>query len=63
MTRQQKAVEEQVQAIGPGYCDVCDDRRADCLKFRSGIFANTVICDTCLSLMLRKCTKGVGGDA
>ena len=62
---QQEMVERRVQYIGNARCDICEEMRAECIDFPAGFFGSVrgTVCDTCLSLMLRKCNPKVGGDA
>jgi len=63
MSKQFEAVKEQVEYIGSAYCKVCKQDRNDVARFKTGIFANATICDTCCGLILRGYNKDKGGDA
>lgn len=59
------AVKRKVENIGAARCDICEEDRGECIDFPAGFFGacRGTVCDSCLALMLRMCTKEAGGDA
>lgn len=62
---QKLQVEKKVKNAGAARCDICEEDRKDCLSYPGGFFGvfDNFICDGCLSYMLKKCKKDVGGNA